>query len=147
MKQTTAFLSLALILALVFAGCGHLSGNHPLGVTGGGENGYGSPGGSTGGGFDDGGGLDGGLFGGWQHDIDQNEFEMMYFHPDGSFEWYYFVDFSMVDSDEGTYQTSGNTIIFSGGFGTVQYSISGDGNTATIHDGSETTVWNRIVGD
>ena len=146
MKQLTALLSVAVILTFVFVGCGHLSGNHPLGVTGGGENGYGSAGGSTGGGYDEGGGLDSRIFGAWQYDIDQNEFEIMTFYPDGSFEWAYYVDFSIADSDNGTYQTYSNHIILTSSEGTVdlQYSLSGDENTATIWDGSETTVWHRL---
>jgi hypothetical protein len=142
MKQLTALLSAALILAFVFVGCGHLSGNDPLGVTGGGSNGYGSAGGSTGG--DYGGGFDNRLLGGWQSETFGGDYYIIRFFSSGGFQLQYYSDGVPGSSYEGSFYTYDGHLVLAYGDELEDYEYSISGDMAQLNYQGFTIIWHRI---
>ena len=143
MKRTTTLIEGLFILSLVLFSCGHLDGNNPLGVTGGGANGYGSLGSSIGGGT--GGQIDQNLFGTWQHVISSTEYEMIAISS-GTFQYAHWTDGSIDNSFGGTWYVSGNFLFisFDGETQSGPYSISGGGDTLTFTFNGESNTWHKV---
>jgi hypothetical protein len=142
MKRIIVLLSAAFILALLFAGCGHLSGNDPLGVTGGGSNGYGSLGGSTGGGFE--GGYDNRLLGGWQSETFGGDYYIIRFFSSGDFELQYYSDGVPGSSYEGSFHTYDGHLVLAYGDESDDYEYTISGSTAYLSYDGATIIWHRI---
>lgn len=145
MKKAFAYISIAMMVSLLVVGCGHRSGNNPLGVIGGGEDGYGSLGSVGGGSFNGGGGQhDASLVGTWRWEGTDNNYELLTFTSNGTFVANYYVGGELFLTVNGTYSTSGNTLTFfiEGESGEATYSIVG--NTLTITEDGDTTVYTRV---
>jgi hypothetical protein len=122
---------LALIIAIpLLLGCGHLTGNNPEGVTGGGSNGYGTFGSNfSGDSYPD-------LLGAWQQDVAEGIQNIITFRADGIVNVNFGADQS---SRNGSYFVSGdrmdiNVYGWMSGSGTL--AISGNTMTVTFDGGS-----------
>jgi hypothetical protein len=135
MKRNFLYLSMLLILPLMFLGCAQNIGDNPDSETGGGDNGYGvfSPSMTNG----DGNLQD--LIGTWRHNSPQNDFETVQFNDDGTFEIRYYVDGVFDSEDHGTYTASESQLFveFTGGPSyVISYTLSGDILIVDWNDGT-----------
>lgn len=134
--------SLLAVLMLIFAGCGHLSGNNPVGTTGGSSSGYGSIGPVAGG--DGGGQNDPDLFGSWRNNTSETDYEILTFNSDGTYANEFYSGGQLVFSFSGDWETSGSelTRYVNGMPGISTFNVSGD--TLTIIEGSDTYIYHRV---
>jgi hypothetical protein len=131
-----------IILLLGFAllaGCGHLVGNNPEGVTGGHENGYGSGWGASSSGYY----PDAALFGIWNRNDASDILETISFLQDGQYSYQRYENGSLASSGNGAFSVNGSsiTIILDGAQRDGSFSINGDVLNLTI-DGV-TEVWTK----
>ena len=132
MKNIKYIFTLLLFLSsfLLWQSCGQGGLDNPLGVLGGGFNGYGSSGfrdysGRTG----DGGGTQPNIVGNWRHEVVQGSYEIYRFTATGQYEHSVEAYGQTQIIDEGTYSINGNTIIFhmdTGGSYSKDFSLSGN---------------------
>ena len=141
MNRITILLASLFVLSLLLFGCGHLDGNNPLGVTGGGADGYGSAGTTVGGG---GGGsqVDQMLFGTWRTDYSANDFEILVIGS-GYYQWYDYSGSNLDDSGIGTWYSNGGIIYATEGGNQDEYPYTVSANSLSINWGGGPTTYYR----
>jgi len=122
MKYTVS----AVLILLFIVGCANWGGNNPLGVTGGSENGYGKnqdlnlPT-SNGGGSQN-------LIGTWRSDTGADDYEIIIFNSNGTYDVRIYEDGIFQFGLSGSYTVSGNqiTLEYEGEFIVLFYTLSDD---------------------
>jgi hypothetical protein len=139
MKKIILYLTMLAVLPLAFMGCSTISGDNPMGTTGGGE-GYGviDPANSYG----LGGGSD--LYGIWRHDYDPGEYELIYLYENGTINVFDYYNWQLEDSFYGTFTFSSTTLFITlQGQSTHDYPYELDNDYLTIYFGGNPTVYYR----
>jgi hypothetical protein len=141
MRKTIIYISIAITISLLASGCGFLAGNDPLGVTGGGENGYGSLTPWWGHSHYD------SLLGNWRHNQGNGDYEILSFDQDGMVRVReYNSSGTMQDSHEGTCNISGDEIHFDiAGWNPLPGTFTVDKTSLQLTRGMETTVYQKIL--
>jgi hypothetical protein len=132
MRFKLAWLLAAFSLVIFLGACGHLDGNNPLGVTGGGSSGYGVNGPLAGGET-----IDIRLQGRWRHDYPYFDYYILRFNADGSFRFDYYAEPGILDHTyQGSYRAFLGKIQFqsNGLNGSYPYSVSSDTLTIWFHE-------------
>jgi hypothetical protein len=125
-----------LLMAAILVGCGQINGNNPVGVTGGGDDGYGWTGTSS---LDR---LDPRLFGSWMHRVSSDAFQEYVFYSDGDCDLWNFANGEGLVT-HGTYKAFANRIAISltesvEGF----YAVSGE--MLMLNLSGVSTTWTRV---
>jgi hypothetical protein len=141
MKKFILYLTMLAVLPLAFMGCSTISGDNPMGTTGGGD-GYGviDPANSYGSGI-------GELEGTWRHDYNPGEFEMVVVSSNGGFVYTYYYNYSLDDEFYGTCYASGNILYVDvvGNYPlTLPYELSGDYLTLDWGQSGGEVVYHRV---
>lgn len=124
MKKFIIFFSTALVISIIFTGCGNWGGNNPVGVTGGSGQGYGENSDLL--------GTKSLLVGSWRHDY-YNDYEIITFSSNGAWESKYYDDGYLEYHFTGTYSVSGNELTISvGGMSFITYTFSVNGDELTL---------------
>jgi hypothetical protein len=142
MQRISFLFPAILIISVAFLACGHLVDNTPLGVTAGGENGYGSLGGSIGSGGG-GGGVDNALLGTWRYDITAHDYEILIVNANHTFEIQVYQSDTLIYTYSGTYSASNGILTITYGSESETWSYSISGNTLTVVTPDGTMVFHR----
>ena len=140
MKNILFILSTILIASVLIFGCGHRATTNPVGVLGGGDDGYGSFGSSYSGGG--GGQYDQLLFGTWRTDYSETSYEILVIGA-GYYQWSDYTNSNLTDSGYGTYNTSGGMIYAMEGGTQDQYPYTVSSNSLSINWGGGFTTYYR----
>ncbi len=131
---------------LMLAGCGHLDGNNPVGVTGGAANGYGGSG--TGSGGSGGGGGETSLYGTWEGNYDTLGVlvtTVVTINSSGTYTVSAYYNGSLISTEYGTFTVTGN-VLHLNPQGDSPYTATFilNGNTLTLtFEGGDTIVLHR----
>lgn len=136
-----SFACLALLIIVLMAiGCGHRVGNDPLGVTGGGSNGYGSLGEWSEPVIID------YLAGSWRHDNSNSGYEILNFGQNGIANLsFYNVTGNLQFSESSIFQLSDNVISLNfSGTQVESYNYSVSNNTLILSQGDAATTYQKV---
>jgi hypothetical protein len=141
MRKAFIYISIAFAISMIAAGCGFLAGNDPLGITGGGENGYGSltPWWGHSHYYES-------LSGNWRHNQGDGGYEMLSFDQDGMVRVrIYNSSGNLQFSQEGNCSISGEEIHFDiAGWNPLPGTFSVDKTSLKLTRGTETTVYQKM---
>jgi hypothetical protein len=142
MKQIISYFITCLLFSFVLVGCAQWGGDNPVGITGGGDDGYGQnsalnlPQPSD--------GTTNDLVGSWRYNVNQSTYMIWTFSINGNLTATYYYNDNYYSS-YGTYSTSGNSITYTlqQQTSTGTYTIRGNHLTITIN--GESTTFTRLA--
>ena len=118
-------LIIILILTGFLAGCGMMDFNNPVGVLGGGANGYGAGGGG-------GSSTQYSIVGKWRRDVGSEYYVIYEFKSDNTFIASIYIEGVQQASTTGTYEISGSLLIIHANSYTYTYTYTVSGNNLTL---------------
>jgi hypothetical protein len=145
MKNILFIFSAVLIASVLIFGCGHRATTNPVGVLGGGDDGYGSLTGGNSSGYNNGGQYDQMLLGTWRTDYSANDYEILVIGS-GNYQWAEYLNSNLQNSGSGTWYSSGEIIYATENGSHDQYPYTASSNQISINWGDGFVTYYRYSG-